>query len=118
MKPSETLTKNRMELPFLISDITPRSSRALVVASGYHANGATGIQAVEVATADPQAVFPLYTALFSGVQKQTDNTRLQFHLKNSSLTVREEKEIGKSGPVHIMLKKGANMMISIEDLIG
>ena len=54
-------------MPFLIEDLTPRSSRVPSGPAVEHQNGATGISRLEIATPDPQGAASTLAALV-GVQ--------------------------------------------------
>jgi hypothetical protein len=56
-------------LPFLIEDLTPRSSRVPAGPPADHPNGATGISRLEIATPDPEGAARTLAALIGAPSK-------------------------------------------------
>ena len=57
------IRQDGMVLPFLIEDLTPRSSRVPSGPPAEHPNGATGISRLEIATPDPEGAARTLAAL-------------------------------------------------------
>lgn len=93
-------------MPFLIEDVTARDLRVPGGEATRHANGAEGIERIELSTPDPPGVVRYLSALVgSGPTEETEH--LSFFLTNAEVLVRREpgRQVveptirGRGGPV-------------------
>ena len=107
--------QNATALPFLIRDVTPRSYRVPAAGNAtVHANGATGIQNIQIGVGDPNAITRLYTILLDSVPQNQVGDRVRYILKDSTISVCATPDtITKERSLNITLKTGNGSVADI-----